>query len=274
MQQTQPSDMIRLLILCCLILGRTIVCAQNNDVITVPGSSNYNISASDSLAMILSQPDKGKTVVSVYVPVFLTDGTFKQVSNNMWGSGLGLAVLYNPFSEKINTKTLRPFLVGGEMSYVWFAYTTDYTRTYVSGYEYEVRNKVNTGAFSFGYIGRVEFLGRTVYPILIYQAGLRFFDGSQKISFTALNNNNQPVPSDISNILQGSVAAYVGYGGGLGISLGTLRIEAKLIQQLGSRARYIEPGSIVLNSNQTVTYTTKKSTTNLIIPQFGVSIMF
>lgn len=257
-----------------LLLGSSISWSQNNDVITVPGNSNYNISASDSLAMALSQPDKGKTVISLYAPIYLTDGEFKQNSNNMWGGGLGLAVLYNPFSEKLNTKTLRPFIVGGEISYVWFGYTTDYTRTYVSGYEYEVRNKVNTGALSFGYLGRVEFLGRTVYPILIYQAGLRFFDGSQKISFTALNNHSQPVPSDISNILQGSVAAYVGYGAGLGISLGTVRIEAKLIQQLGSRAKYIDPESIVLNSNQTVTYTTKKSTTNLIIPQFGISIMF
>lgn len=253
----------------------TISWSQNNDVITIPGNSNYNISASDSLAMVLSQPDKGKTVVSIYAPIYLTDGEFKTASNNMWGGGLGLAILYNPFSEKINTKTLRPFIVGGEFSYVWFGNTVNYSSTNINWQTYEVKNKVNTGAFSLGYIGRIEFLGRTVYPILIYQAGLRFFDGSQRISFTATgssNPNNQP--NDITNVLQGSIAAYVGYGAGLGISLGTLRIEAKLIQQLGSRAKYIDPESIVLHSNQTVSYTTKKSTTNLIIPQVGVSIMF
>ena len=257
-----------------LLLGSSICWSQNNDVITVPGNSNYNISASDSLAMALSQPDKGKAVVCLYAPIYLTDGEFKTTSNNMWGGGLGLAVLYNPFSEKLNTKTLRPFIVGGEISYVWFGYTTNYTTTQIQGETYDVKNKVNTGAFSFGYLGRVEFLGRTVYPILVYQAGLRFFDGSQRISFTATNSNNTNLPADITNMLQGSVAAYVGYGAGLGISLGTVRIEAKVIQQLGSRAKYIDPESIVLNINQTVTYTTKKSTTNLIIPQFGISIMF
>lgn len=261
-----------------LVFGN-IALAQNNDILTVP----YNgITPKPSAPIDVSKQElntdismQSKLIVEAYLPIGLPHGQFKSLSNDMLGIGFGGGVLYNPFSSSVNPSLIRPYILGMQFDYMWFSRTSSHSETTINNRNFDVEYKLNTGAFSFGYQGKIEFFDTKIYPFLAYQAGFRYFEGVQKIIYTAeFPNDQQYAPADVSDNISGSFTSYFGYGGGIGFGHEALRFEIKVMNQIGSEARYIDPNSVVANPNNTFTYSSKKSNTNMIVPQLTLSLHF
>jgi len=253
--------------------------AQNNEILTVPYNGNAPLpskpidSKNDDLIPVKdTQP---KLILEACMPISLPQGQFNQFSNGMWGVGFGGGVLYNPFSNAVNNDLIRPYILGLQFDYTWFSSNSSHSKTTINQRNFDVEHKLNTGAFSFGYQGKIEFLNTKIYPFIAYQLGFRYFEGVQKIKYTAENVNEQEyAPTDLVDNISGSFTTYWGYGGGIGFGKEALRFEIKVMQQMGSQASYIDPNSVVANPNNTFTYTRKKSFTNMVVPQLTLSLHF
>jgi hypothetical protein len=253
--------------------------AQNNEILTVPYNGNTPTPSkpidTNNEDLIAINDTHSKLIVEAYMPISLPQGQFNELSNGMWGLGLGGGVLYNPFSNAVNTALIRPYILGLQLDYTWFSSSSSHSKTTFNQRNFDVEYKLNTGAFSFGYQGKIEFFNTKIYPFIAYQAGFRYFEGVQKIKYTAeYDADQQYAPADVSDNISGSFTTYLGYGGGLGFGKEALRVEIKVMNQMGSQASYIEPNSVVANPNNTFTYTRKKSATNMVVPQLTLSLHF
>lgn len=269
-------------LVCIVLLGITAHQASaQNDIITIPLPANSNLphhtTDSASLRRLqanLNRPiNTGNTGISLVVPVYLSDGQFKQTSNNLWGGGIGLSFMHNPLHKMFNPAYVRPYVIGAYGEYCWFSSSASYKDVTINGYTYEQTSKVNTGAFTLGYQSRMEFGSRDVYLFGIGQAGIRLFDGNQNVKY-ASDDVNAPVLQNTSVSLESSWTTYYGYGGGIGIGGRTVRLEIQVVKQFGSKANYINPASVTVDHNNRVSYTTLSSKTNLIIPQLNLGIVF
>lgn len=256
--------------------------AQNNEILTVPyNGSTPKKSAPIDTVINYNPVDKttsnlkSNMILEAYLPVAFPYGQFRSLSSDMWGIGFGGGVMYNPFVSSVNSEWIRPYVLGLQFDYIWFSSKSTRTETTISNRNFDVVYKLNTGAFSFGYQGKIEFFSTHVYPFIAYQAGFRYFEGVQKIKYTAeYDTDQQYAPADVSDNISGSFTSYFGYGGGVGFGKKTLRFEMKVMKQIGSSARYIDPKSVEANPNNTFTYSTKKSTTDMIVPQLTLSVHF
>jgi hypothetical protein len=263
-----------------LILGFShVLYAQNNEILTVPynGHTPKPSAPIDTTQQTLNTDFdvQSKIIVEAYVPIGLPHGQFKALSDDMWGIGFGGGLLYNPFTSSVNPRLVRPYVLGMQFDYMWFSSTSSHSETTISNRNFDVEYKLNTGAFSFGYQGKVEFFDTKIYPFIAYQAGFRYFEGVQKIKYTAeYPDDQQYAPADVRDNISGSFTSYFGYGGGIGFGKETLRFELKVMRQIGSEAKYVDPKSVVANPDNTFTYSSKKSTTDMIVPQLTLSLHF
>ncbi len=223
---------------------------------------------------------KEQVVLNVNFALGIPDGEFKTISNDNWAFGFTGYIAYNPFHDILDNDYIRPFLLGLQLEYLWFDSKSDdynfedaFTRSVVN-------SKVSNGAFAFGLAGRSEFISKVVYPFVEYHAGFRFFSGSHDITYTrtakpGVSSNQQNVNESFSKNLESDVVGYYGWAAGIGVNSNNLRIEFKLAYQYGGRARYVDPESVTFNqTNNSVSYSTKTSSTDMIIPQIGISTTF
>jgi hypothetical protein len=263
------------LLTCFLFFCALTAIAQNNgEVLTVPGNSNYTPPPKPISEMEGSTAYKG--LVELYVAVSLPDGQFAQVSKGSTGGGFGLGFALNPFHKVINTQYFRPFIFGLQGDYVWFSTSANRGTAVINGNTYSTKFSVNTGAFSLAYHGRIELLGTKVFPMFVYQAGIRRFEGVQNLTYTAFNtpNPSQAQPRDISHTLSADWTTFVGYGPGIGMKIGPARLDIKVLYQKGTTASYIDPNSVSLDQNNNYTYKKLTSTTDMITTYVGVSVVF
>lgn len=244
---------------------------------TTSNTNNANPSSGNSTKRAES---KEQVVFNLNFALGIPDGEFKTVSNNNWAFGFTGYLAYNPFHDVLDNNYIRPFLFGLQLEYLWFDSKSDdynfedaFTRSVVN-------SRVSTGAFAIGLAGRSEFISKVVYPFVEYNAGFRFFNGSHDITYTrtarpGVSSNQQDVSESFSKNLESDVVGYYGWAAGIGVNFDNLRIEAKLAYQYGGRARYIDPESISFNqTNNSATYSTKSSSTDMYIPQIGISTTF
>jgi hypothetical protein len=264
------------------VLGN-VALAQNNDILTIPYNGNTpkpstQIDTTQQNEPLIPAQSNGKSnmmIIEGYLPVAFPHGQFRSLSSDMWGIGFGGGVMYNPFTNSVNSEWIRPYVLGLQFDYIWFSSASTKTETTISNRNFDVVYKLNTGAFSFGYQGKVEFFDTKIYPFIAYQAGFRYFEGVQKIKYTAeYTDDQQYAPADVRNNISGSFTSYFGYGGGIGFGKETLRFELKVMRQIGSEAKYVDPKSVVANPDNTFTYSSKKSTTDMIVPQLTLSLHF
>ena len=62
--------------------------------------------------------------------------------------------------------------------------------------------------------------------------------------------------------------------GGVRIGRGALKVEIKVMYMKGSTGRYIDKQSIRFDSNSNFTYSTKTSTTDMLLPQISLTGTF
>lgn len=263
------------LLICFLFFyGVTAFAQKNGEVLTVPGNSSYTPPPKPISETEIPSSDKG--VAELYVVVSQPDGQFASISKGSTGGGFGLGFAYNPFSKILDPQYIRPFIFGIQGDYVWFSTSSNRSDVTINGNTYSTKFSVNTGAFSLAYQGRIELLGRKVFPMFVYQAGIRRFDGVQNLTYSPYNtpNPNQTQPRDVSHTLSADWTSFLSYGPGLGIKMGPARLDIKVLFQKGTTASYIDPSSVVLNSNNTYTYKKLTSTTDMVSTYIGLSIMF
>jgi len=254
-------------------------------LITVPGNNNVNslqlADTADAMnnpdaAFSTAKPSSEKVMICFNGLIATPDGQFHEVSNGNWGAGLTGYFAYNPFHESLNNNWIRPFIIGLQLEYIWFnSMSENFSGNDVAA-RTETRSRVTQGAFAIGPAGRIEFLSKVIYPFFEYNVGLRFFNGTHKITFTRYPYSGNPATTDeVSQTLSSAGVGYYGYAGGIGIKLpSNVRVEFKLGYQRGGRATYIDPESVVINSNNTVGYSTKSSRTDMFFPQIGISGTF
>lgn len=223
---------------------------------------------------------KEQVVLNVNFAVGIPDGEFKTVSNNNWAYGFTGYLAYNPFHDILDNNYIRPFLLGLQLEYLWFDSKSDDYNYQDAFTQSVVNSKVSTGAFAIGLAGRSEFISKVVYPFVEYNAGFRFFNGSHDINYTrtakpGVSANQQNVNESFSKNLESDVVGYYGWAAGIGVNFDNLRIEAKLAYQYGGRARYVDPETVTFNqADNSVSYSTKSSSSDMYIPQIGISTTF
>jgi hypothetical protein len=207
----------------------------------------------------------------------LPHGEFKDISNN-WGYGMSVKLAYNPFHSLLVGEYVRPFLLGLEVQHIWFGAKTENFSQTEDFYVNDIESRVSSGAIGIGLSGRCEFLSYKFYPFVEYNAGFRFFSGSNNVTITKTprpNVQGSITTDNASRTLEASTVGYYGFGGGLGFSNGHhFRFELKLNYQYGGDATYIDPESVVFDTNNRISYKTKSSKTDMFIPFIGCSFLF
>jgi hypothetical protein len=133
--------------------------------------------------------------------------------------------------------------------------------------------------YALNVVSRVEFLPGPVKIFGELTLGARLFSGVHKLHVEDVpyysTNPNDTRTHDVSNGLRTSIVGNYGFGGGLRVGSNAVKVELKVTYLTGSTAEYVNMQSIQFDrADNSVTYSTLRSTTDMIIPQLSVSIGF
>jgi hypothetical protein len=212
----------------------------------------------------------------------IPQGQLASNTNDSWAWGLDVTALFNlgakrPKSEWANTPM--NIYMGGTFQYMYRGGKTD-TYTYNDQFsETTIDSKVTNGMWGLAFVTRAELFSGVVKPFVELTAGVRFFTGSHSINYkNELYNSTDPADTrrqTFTNHLKTSPVGYYGAGGGLRIGSEKVRVELKVMYTKGSTAEYVDLDKIEFDrTDNSIMYSTKKSTTDMIVPQLGVSLIF
>jgi hypothetical protein len=254
--------------------------ATNRQINDSVGLNNSTIAASMHNNSSSTRYDEHKGMICLNGVIAVPYGEFDKVSNGNLGFGFNGYLAYNPFHKKLKANWIRPYLVGLKFEYVTF----NNTEQSFFGGDFAARtetvSRVSQDAFAFGPAGRIELFDSWIYLLAEYHLGLRFFSGSHTISYTHTPYNGDPSNTEsASQALSSSIVRYYGFAGGIGFKreihvkpISEISFEFKLSYQYGGIATSIDPESVILNSNNSIEYSTKRSTTDMFLPQIGISL--
>lgn len=172
---------------------------KQGDVLTVPGSSpgatNQPQTSSNTNN---STPSTHSVLVEFSLNLATPTGDFKTASSSNTAVGFGGSILFNPLHNVLPKKYIRPFFIGLHTDYMWFSRNSNHNTVYFNGNSFDRKYSINCGALSFGLAGRMEFLSDVIYPFVHYEAGIRIFDGVEKVTYSpnSSTNNNATQPND------------------------------------------------------------------------------
>jgi hypothetical protein len=212
----------------------------------------------------------------------IPQGELAASTNNSWAWGLDVTALFNlgrkrPKSEWAN-QPINVYM-GGSLQYMYRGGKTD-TYSYNDQFsETTINSKVTNGMWGLAFVTRAELFSGVVKPFVELTAGLRFFTGSHRIEYkNELYNSSDPADTrrqTFTNHLETSPVGFYGAGGGFRIGTEKVRIELKLMYTKGSTAEYVDLDKIQFDrTDNSILYTTKNSTTDMVVPQLGVSLTF
>ncbi|MFI5221258.1 MAG: hypothetical protein ACHQK8_02950 [Bacteroidia bacterium] len=209
---------------------------------------------------------------------------FYEVSNGDAGIGVGFGCMYNFLGSDTKDKSPVNIYLGGAFEYFYFGGKSDYV-IYDDRNLYYAQDKVTTAVnmnvYSLGLVSRISFFNGLIVPFFEGTAGGRLFSGVNKVTVeTQLKSgyskpNFQSVSTEDRTSLASSLVGTYGYGGGLAIGSTNVRFEMKLMYVYGTTATYVDKASITIDPvSNLVSYQTKTSTTDMLIPQIGLTILF
>lgn len=212
----------------------------------------------------------------------IPQGQFATNTNNDWSWGADIGLLFNLGQKKPKREWADQMLnlyMGGRLEFLYQAGKNDTYKYNDQFSETTIDSKVSNSMWGFGFITRAEFLSGVVKPFVELSAGLRFFNGSHTVNYTnSLYYSTDPADTrkkTFSNHLQTSPVGYYAAAGGLRIGSEKVRLELKVTYLKGSTAEYVDMQTIQFDrTDNSIYYTTKKSTTDMIMPQLGVSFIF
>jgi len=218
--------------------------------------------------------------------VGIPQNAFKE-ANNIPGIGLGITCMYNFMgTDKIDKHPVNIYL-GGTFEYLYFGGESNHF-SFDDPYPYNaiyntVTTSVNVNVYSLMISSRIEFLNGPIIPFLEVAVGGRLFDGNEKVTYDRTLHNGGSLPSGVSfspttttdntHLESDFVGAY-GYGGGLRVGRGAIKAELKLMNMRGTKGKYIERESIKIDNNNNISYNTKTSTTDMLVPQISITATF
>lgn len=263
--------------------------AYPNQQNTVP-AANPRVATSpakDSVAKPVAKADPNEPVsgglVSLGLAFGIPRGEFKDNTNGDLGYGFDITVLVNLGAGKRsvaewNDRFANVYL-GGGFQYMRQSGSTD--RYSVSNYmsETNFESKVVNNMYALNLVSRVEVLPGPVKIFGEVSLGARLFSGVHKLHVEDVpyssTNPNDIRTQDVSNGLRSSIVGNYALGGGIRVGSNNVKVELKVMYLTGSTAEYVNMQSIQFDRTEnSVTYSTLRSTTDMIIPQLSVSLGF
>lgn len=236
----------------------------------------------------LKASNGNKGLLSIGFLIGASQGKFKEVSNDDWGYGLGITGLYNFMGNEKEEKPIVNVHMGLSFEFMYFG-GKDHSTSYDDPYPYNaitnrITTSVSSNSYSLIFITRTEFFTGPIIPFVELAAGGRVFSGTESVNIDRSQKSGSTLPSGItftptssgdSKNLENALTAAYGMGGGLRIGTNAIKMELKLMYMYGTTARYIDSETVKINQyNNQVSYDTKTSTTDMFMPQIGVSFNF
>jgi hypothetical protein len=215
----------------------------------------------------------------------VTQGQFSDVSNGDWAYGGGLTVMYNFMGTRSRHKSPVNVYLGGTFEYLYFGGKSD-SYKYDDPYPYNaitnnVTTKISSNVYSLVANLRAEFFSGPIVPFVEVAAGGRMFDGTHRVTIDRSQKSGSTLPSgvtftptskDVPTTFETDFTGTYGFGGGLRLGVGMVRVEIKGMMMSGTQGRYVDPKSVTFDSNTgRASYATKTSTTDMFLVQVGIS---
>ncbi|MES2559899.1 MAG: hypothetical protein V4590_09180 [Bacteroidota bacterium] len=254
---------------------------------TPAGNPRVATPSKDSLAKpaVIKDPNEPRSggLVNIGLVIGVPQGEFKTNTNGDLGYGIDVSVLANLSSGKRPAAEWRARFVnvylGGAFQYMRQGGSTDRysVKNYMSTTNFE--SKVVNNMYALNVVSRVEVLPGPVKLFAEVSAGGRLFSGAHKLHVEDVADNsvnpNDTRTQDESNNLRSAVVGNYAWGGGLRAGSDMVKVEFKVMYVTGSTAEYVDMKSIQFDrTDNSVTYSTLRSTTDMIVPQVSVSIGF
>jgi hypothetical protein len=244
-------------------------------------TQNKVVTIKDTVQKDPNRPIKGGVFTLSGVLGF-PQNDFNTNTNNAIGYGFDIAVLINLSGKRSRAEWEHRFInvyLGGNFQWMRqdgtrdsYSFEDSYSTTTVS-------SKVRNNLTGIGLLTRAELFPGAVKLFFELGAGTRLFSGAHHIEVEnrPLSSSN---PDDVrttttNNNLRSALIGNYSYGGGLRICKNEIGIEFKFTSLKGTTAEYVDIKSIQFNrSNNTVSYETKNSKTDIIVFQIGISGRF
>ncbi len=212
---------------------------------------------------------------------------FRDANGKNLGVGLGISCLYNLMGTSAKEKSLVNVYIGGTFEYLYFGGESN-SFNYDDPYPYNaisnsITASVNINMYSLLLSSRVELFNGPIVPFFEAAVGGRLLDGNENVSIDRTLHNGgvlspgitfTPTSKSNSTRLESDYVGAYGCGGGFRIGRGALKAEIKVMYMKGSTGRYIDKQSIRFDSNSNFTYSTKTSTTDMLLPQISLTGTF
>ncbi|MES2780331.1 MAG: hypothetical protein V4651_10590 [Bacteroidota bacterium] len=260
----------------------------NPNKLNNPSTGNPRVATSkDSVVKPVITKDPNEPVygglVNIGLAIGVPRGEFKTNTNGDVGIGFDVSVLANLGPGKRSAAEWNDRLVnvyvGGAFQYMRQSGNSD--QYSVSNYfsETSFESKVVNNMYALNVVGRIEFLPGYLKLFGEASAGGRLFSGVHKLHVDdvpySYTNPDDRRTEDFSNGLRTDIVGNYALGGGLRVGSDNVKVELKVMYLWGTSAEYVDMHSIQFNRNDnSVTYSTRSSTTNMIIPQLSISLGF
>lgn len=202
--------------------------------------------------------------------------------NEAIGYGFDISLLFNLAGKRSRAEWDRRWVnvyAGGNFQFLRLQGKKDNYTIEGNNSSTDVTSKVKNNISSLGVLGRVEFFPGKLKLFIEGGAGARVFKGKHEyklvITPDVSNHPNDVRVEEETKTLKTSFLGSYSYGGGLRMCSDVVGIEFKVMYVNGAQAEYVDMESLKFNrANETVTYDTKKSATEMVTFQIGVSGRF
>ena len=239
------------------------------------------VTISDSSKVNSNKPIQGG-LLSVSGLLGFPQNDFGAYTNNTVGYGFDISVLANVLSKRSRAQWDQRWVnvyVGGNFQFMRQDGTSDsYTVDNINNTSV-ITSKVRNNMSGIGLLSRVEFFPGPLKLFAEVGLGTRLFASNHNVEIEntpkIYTNPNDVVTTNKNYHLRSELIGNFSYGGGLRMSQNKIGIEFKILSVQGSTAKYVDVKSIQFNRNDnSVTYETKQSQTDMIIFQVGISGRF
>lgn len=208
----------------------------------------------------------------------ITRGQFAANTNNAMAFGFDAGGMMNLASRRKRSEWEERWVntyIGFHFMYLRYSSATDDYEISNGQYKTEIESKVRSNMFQLGPVCRLEVLPGRIKLFAEVGAGGTFFHGVHRIETTsipvAIHQPEDEKTSTDSRTLSGNLIGYYNYAFGMRVSGESIGVEFKFTTLYGGLASYIDIESVTFDrNNNSVEFSTHRSTTDLFIPTLAI----
>ncbi len=212
----------------------------------------------------------------------LPQGDFKEVTSNAYGYGFHAGVLVNLAQRRNPYRWDRKwtnFYLGMDLSYLTQGGVKEFIINKDAASTTTVSSLIINRFWAADLVGRFEFLPTQFKLFVEASYGGSAFKGTQELGVNAKMNiaPNTEINTEKTYESKDSWLPQYAYGAGFRTGDATLKFEFKIMNHIGSSVTYVDPQSVqssFTGGSSPYTYSTKKVTTNFLLPQVGMTYLF